>query len=1657
MIHFHSDGSVNDWGWKMYIRAEGNSNAAQQLIPAVRGLDLDGEDAIRCYSLLSSLVIDGVGFPERQIYDQLSQFKRRTKGKTISPLQSLRTSTEIQSQEEKEENVIRSKADLRLPSFRSIQRPDDVLISLVDLKVYEEATVESKLLDTLPLGQKVFVVEECENWVRVKLSNDTLTVEDMGKVEPKGWVMRRKNDEYYLDFDQTTVFVEEITETPDISNSKNSSESAPLNINPMYEVSNGSREKNVEGNTKNYSANRLVFRDYDFIQQAMCDYAVIASISYSQSALQTLFNTWPADLSLKAFNLNMEDILTYLNEMVGGLNRKNLGEKKFTQLKHQCKKLLDLFLQEKSLSNQPDPLHVLLTLSQDILENCSRSTSNKYDGKIPVKRGRVQIVESSHPYENSLNKDWTIKFPGCKKIELKFSPESCTETNYDYITIYDLSKEKKLYPTPIHGFKSAANRHFPGVNCPSAIIETDSCVVNFTTDSGTNDWGFKLFAYGIYEYPDESEILAYKAFQSDIADKKTRDQSIRFALWVFSELSTAETLDSSARFSLFDIKNFQVLITFYNSPLAEAYKTNIMEIFVTFIQFYSTKLSALSESFISNLFSDLKELEFSLIRSSNSTYNSVTDNGANLHNIPTEFQATLQLLITIGSFISKLENSSTFRSLLNNKALRLQPISTGENADWETFVAPVSSRTKALVCWDIKLTSLLSGDKLPVVGITPDISSLRNGRVGENNLFEIGITHGSILVNNQAISFAEKAKKWSAGDVISLIFDRVHGVLYIAVNQVLCPIVAGPPKFQPALEVNLVNLDAYLVVSLPTPANNAEVEIYPNNWIANKFNLGSAESSAVNQSGTDWLSSLNDLSVLLHDISNSRIPHSILTSKFLPICNKKSAKHLKIQFNAENQNFPSEEVNFRGTSAQVVLVVEQLQLFTDDKVEIFDEKNNLVLTLTAADNRPKPAFENLDRFIQDVTSKYLDKSNLKYKSALSSLPGSKNIAIGDRVVRSANWKYGNEDGGLGSVGTITKIQEWKGKSANGLSVRWENGYENLYRYNYDGVSDVELLRETSYLKKTKGVVASNGTWHTESDFLKVVSSRGPNTSDRSVKLLFVPILYLESCLENSEFEGLKHRLTKLYVPSKRGHYSELVNHINSVARKKSIEREELLLKKWSDLTPTAEDFIRSALLKELSELDSINLLEGESFSVEGFSASDTLLATYEDTPVDPELLTIAPEPVDGYLAEYAYWNGIYDFDDLESACLAAKQIYPECRGITLEQSSSKYTLRRGRTILPSETGEKSWVLTVKSTANSAQTLIPENHLGVVFDDNNYDGSIKGNENEETENNEDHPEDWQTVSESGSDQEGKENSDNSLSGEEDEQDDLSSEEEGEDDELGSEGEDEHVVSGSGEEDENEDHLFESDSQPDQTSDAADRKDTQAANKEVVCGKCDKPIFRHNPGTWGNGWSCYCPDHVGANSFLTSDAVWGCETIMDCNWGLCKTCWQKFSGKTGDQGAVIADNLQSQFSKAEMKPAEAAYNVVILLNFLVKKCIPFIDLNRNENNIPGSLSALLFSNRDLILEAVKKPVFEESLTRTEAKGGQFELRLNRVRAIKFFQAGKCDEEGKWSVFAQAFRAIHPMPPATMRRSDKLYTVKLLGERAQVSSSRDTNFVF
>ena len=122
----------------------------------------------------------------------------------------------------------------------------------------------------------------------------------------------------------------------------------------------------------------------------------------------------------------------------------------------------------------------------------------------------------------------------------------------------------------------------------------------------------------------------------------------------------------------------------------------------------------------------------------------------------------------------------------------------------------------------------------------------------------------------------------------------------------------------------------------------------------------------------------------------------------------------------------------------------------------------------------------------------------------------------------------------------------------------------------------------------------------------------------------------------------------------------------------------------------------------------------------------------------------------------------------------------------------------------------------------------------------------------------------------------------------------------------------------------------------------------------------------------------------------------------------------------------------------------FALITQLNQDLVESLDMIDLSLIEES--GSIAFNLNQCRRYILPCVKNELITSALANTErSSGSQLQLVLSRMRAVRYAKKGDCDVEGRWSVFGQAFRAIHGVPPSSLRNKERLWTVVFVGEHS------------
>ncbi len=82
--------------------------------------------------------------------------------------------------------------------------------------------------------------------------------------------------------------------------------------------------------------------------------------------------------------------------------------------------------------------------------------------------------------------------------------------------------------------------------------------------------------------------------------------------------------------------------------------------------------------------------------------------------------------------------------------------------------------------------------------------------------------------------------------------------------------------------------------------------------------------------------------------------------------------------------------------------------------------------------------------------------------------------------------------------------------------------------------------------------------------------------------------------------------------------------------------------------------------------------------------------------------------------------------------------------------------------------------------------------------------------------------------------------------------------------------------------------------------------------------------HTPG---NGWTCDWPGHEGRNGFTQSDPLYGCATIMKCQFGVCQKCWNDIAAAEAvakKQAAVAPKVTNKTEATVQLNNTYSRYN-------------------------------------------------------------------------------------------------------------------------------------
>jgi hypothetical protein len=1653
---------VNAWGYKMTVTPLGGAASSSGFLEDAPALCLSPDNSALEYFYLTELGRDGFSRVTPVDDLNLEAFASKKACKYCANYIDLDSDNLRGGAEESKESEPVSLEDVTVQTPKSgvfkvrtgtpgrTSWPQGYSVSEVydePVHVYSQPSPDSDVVLSVAARDYYFLASEADgDWLRINVFRSDLTeafkVEEGSENQESedvasppsvtsernligGWVRLKHEDNICLvRNDIVPGSVPELIVIPShltisIAEAESTAAAAAENVNlavkhPMYGIdeSNSTLEN---PNAKGLDTMDLVRSSRARVASKMLNASEECCIGYSHSVLAQWLSHWPAEFpfSVDSFG-GLSSLLSYI------LITYTSEEKLYADALNHLKQLI--IKSVKSVENVS--AHVLC---ENLVSYAKRqlSSSNQMSTVVaPVSRGMHRVIETRHPYENNMDQSYSVKLPGAKYLLLVFDERSATETNSDYLLVTD-SKGNEVGGR-MTGTAGSTDKNWPGVGGKAPLrIDGDECYMTFHSDGGVVDWGFKLSIYGVVEEPTEYERKEYTNYMEKMTKRAVRPE---FACWLLLLLSRehSELLDTL----LFTADTLKSVSEYFISAADNEKKVVSLQLLSNIVQGIQ-RFSVIP----SEVITETLKIRESVVAASNNLYKADTNNGSDTSKVSKLLQLCVQLIVVIDALIGSATGSSggtTARpssasaGSMSNKSssstttmvrvpsrtitkslpegvvalegddnlflhavdqrglhrwlpeglpdnlelasarrvLRRKPVSGNEGADLYSTAMSKYGFQSGIHSFNIRVLEYTNGGPIIGVAMLPIAPTVQLGASAEQ--FDIGWGNQFLYVQgNEPVPFGPIIRP---GDIISVTIDVGKGSVSFFRNSALVGVAVGAANSGAVVETAIGVGPFYPAVSLRNFGDSVEFANVP--LTTSKL---SEPTNSVDKGSLvpDWMKPLKEAVFTMRSFLSREVPPSILSSRFVPVCMRKASSVVRL-----SSTSPSVEIDIPEASA-LCFFYGTSTLGSGDMLRVLDTSGTVLFEKNAIENVSLPG---------DIVSAAMI---LFGNSTSSSTSGSEaKITVGSSVVRGPSWCYGDQDGGIGSVGTVTSVQEWKGVPESGIQVSWLNtGLTGLYRLNYFGENDIQLFISTEPVQaKGAAVSTSNAVVIVGNKVVFELSIAEPPNADTAptISLHIVPKLSVSTAMGTPAFDPLLSYLRAQYAAggSIQGDLA-MVRHIDNRAKPSNMSAAALLSAKWDIFKPSENELTKSCTLKAIAELPVVEYPEGfEKLTVSDAAAdmevniaSDIFIVPLATALSHSECATLAMQ-LGGSLPSL---NDLQETDNALNRRLGNNRVFwPVSDGpdewVRMADTDESCSICESTEPLPEVDGSDPLSIGLKLPVCGGGRKCESCDCDTVPSFHQYAfGQFECNTCRRCcpcENGR-----WLCIS-------------------------CQS-----------------------------DYCF--CCNPPALSAATQQKVNLISNQLL---NIEELIALHGCTASGVRADCTAEfdsleDAIVCNTFLEQPLS---AVVFDPQTG-------KFFLREGDlepsvNGCVV---LKAKSKVAPQDPAavggssgvaaelpvQSRYGLIRTLNAEIGKALPFVDLTLVDQ--PGSVASLLSLCRGLIFDSVKTPLWEEALSATTGSGGQFELRLSRSRARKFAGSGpqQVDHDGRFMVFSQAFRQMHP----------------------------------
>lgn len=643
-------------------------------------------------------------------------------------------------------------------------------------------------------------------------------------------------------------------------------------------------------------------------------------------------------------------------------------------------------------------MHQLLFRCHEIVRNSS--------GLLPKGRGAVRIVESAHPYLDNLDQYWQVSIPGAKKIRIIFDPRSKSESGCDYVCFYKLKSDRsELYGEAQYGGRSGSE-NWPGFgDREPLIIESDSFEMHFHSDSSQNDWGFKMFAIGIFNEDDKNKE------QHVHTDELMKLLSL--CCWVFDELSGIPQLGRRPLSSTLLNSEYMLetlIIGLERSP--QRISLHLLEIMIKSFRDRNF-VSKLSLVMVKNARSLIK----AKLRAQHHTEECIETKS---HYMQVLTECSLAIDLAIDSYCySELTTPSQWSNAFADQSSPLVFQSGHPCFWWKSDGYNSHASVQHRFCLQNFSDELIIGIAEAHGAVSQEpafIFSWNSAGFIQILLDPEGDDHGNVISRSQ--NYLAK------GDEVTFLLDFELKSFVVLKNGLVAVAVAGSEHVDALVSWETLfppQITPNVVIAVKTGDPSAR--------ILHQTLLYSSLSLLESPPEPAWYEKITDATSMLLDYHENRSSNVIAIESEHPFGNLSTLSELS-------------HVHIAGAIALEIKFDKRTKMRENDQIK-FVRGGDLDLG-----NPETVILKGLSGERDTLTVPMLFLADSQKRAVLP--------RIGDFVTRSKDWEYGDEDGGPGSIGAIREIVAWQGKTGSAVRVQWlSNDAVCTYRFGYNGYFDVQ--------------------------------------------------------------------------------------------------------------------------------------------------------------------------------------------------------------------------------------------------------------------------------------------------------------------------------------------------------------------------------------------------------------------------------------------------------------------------------------------------------------------------------------------------------------------------------------------------------------------------